>query len=464
MFTFTVKLSSLKFEDRLIPAFYHDLLIQRRNSKLKYCLISQYFDVSDGEHSHIHRNSSGGIRYFYGRDIKEEAINFDPVSDDSYVLPEDFEKFPRCHVSDGDLLMPIYGTIGKSAIYFKKRHGVAGVPRHIGILTLKPGVKDIDQYFLSCYFRNKSIRSKLIGASTGNIQKLLSLTTIKQTEIVLPDADLLSSVSNNERDAISLEAKAFSLLEDAKNLVYQKLPFDIRGIQEKKSFSVKLSDFETHDNSWSASLYRNLYIQTVAAVSSHPHFILSEYYSFEKGVEVGSKQYVSYCTCDFGAIPFIRTSDVVNNSPDYYTDFFVSSSEFSKSSVPSGRVLFTKDGKIGCVAMTDSSNHFLVSSGFAIFNVLDPDNPLGLTNEYLFTLLSMKEIGRYQGLMGTVVASTIPHLREDKINNFILPLLSKEDIEKVTSLVKEAFEDKAKRLDLLKKDDLLLDSFIKKAF
>ena len=48
-----------------------------------------------------------------------------------HIYPYDYEAFKRCHIKENDVLIAIYGTVGKSAIYKKEYIGVAGIPRHI---------------------------------------------------------------------------------------------------------------------------------------------------------------------------------------------------------------------------------------------------------------------------------------------------------------------------------------------
>jgi len=52
--------------------------------------------------------------------------------------------------------------------------------------------------------------------------------------------------------------------------------------------------------------------------------------------------------------------------------------------------------------------------------------------------------------MMTVVASTIPHLKEDRIESFIIPIIDKESIDKITELIKEAFILKDEKKVLIK--------------
>ena len=74
MHIFSTKVSDLKFENRLIPAFYYySQEIKKHNIEdgISYIKLGDYATISDGEHSAIPRNSKSGIRYLYGRNIKE---------------------------------------------------------------------------------------------------------------------------------------------------------------------------------------------------------------------------------------------------------------------------------------------------------------------------------------------------------------------------------------------------------
>lgn len=85
---FTVSSKDLKFGDRLVPSFYYYTSVIKEEHKkrgIEYFVLGEHATVSDGEHSAIPRNSKSGIRYLYGRNIKEGVVDFDPISDDSYI-------------------------------------------------------------------------------------------------------------------------------------------------------------------------------------------------------------------------------------------------------------------------------------------------------------------------------------------------------------------------------------------
>lgn len=82
----------------------------------------------------------------------------------------------------------------------------------------------------------------------------------------------------------------------------------------------------------------------------------------------------------------------------------------------------------------------IFGSGVERIRLNEYGKKLGLTNEYLFSILKLKEIGLYNSKRYTVTASTIPHLNEKMINRFIIPILDKETIDFVTKKLKVAFK------------------------
>ncbi|MDR2526898.1 MAG: hypothetical protein LBC92_03430, partial [Rickettsiales bacterium] len=63
----------------------------------------------------------------------------------------------------------------------------------------------------------------------------------------------------------------------------------------------------------------------------------------------------------------------------------------------------------------------------------------GVTSEYLFAILSNKWTGYFQALRNTVIAATIPHLREKRIENFEIPILDENTISNITKLMQKSF-------------------------
>jgi type I restriction enzyme, S subunit len=126
-------------------------------------------------------------------------------------------------------------------------------------------------------------------------------------------------------------------------------------------------------------------------------------------------------------------------------------------------VLFTKDGKIGVTAMVTAFDKLIIASGLIrLRRKSDAFKKFGITQEYLFTVLSLKETGFYPAIRRTVIASTIPHLREDRLKEIEIPILPKEKINLITEKVKEAFRLKDQKKRLVKKALKDIDDYFEK--
>lgn len=458
---FSINSKNLKRGDSLVPEFYYyNLVIKEKNliKGIEYIKLENY-KVSDGEHSAIPRNSIGGIRYLYGRNIREGCVDFDPISDEPYIDEEDYKRINRIHLKENDVLIPIVGTIGKSAIYKNEYVGIAGIPRHIAHITLGKDSKITPEY-LSVFFRSKYGKIQLYSLTTGNIQPLLSLTNLKTVEVPVLPQNIINKITINEQKANELLIKSGKKINEAKNIFYDSLGFDIKSIKGDFSFTIKIDDLLKNDI-WAPKHYDLLFEKINKEIlnnlkAERIRNIVGE--SFH-GIEVGSANYNEYLDKEDSDKPFIRTSDIVNYSIDIYPDFYVSEDIYSEinQKLQEKDVIFTKDGKIGAVGMIMKNDKCILSSGIQIMRLNEYAKSLNLTQEYLFLVLSIKEVGYYEAIRRTIVASTIPHLRPERINDMLIPIIARDKIEKITSCIEEAFSYKNDRIPLLIKNDKLFE-------
>ena len=460
---FEVSVNDLKFGDRLIPlCYYYSKFVKEENMKkgINYVKLGECCTISDGEHSAIPRNNKSGVRYLYGRNIKEGVVDFDPISDDSYIYTYDYDSFTRCHINPRDVLIAIYGTVGKSAVYREEYIGKAGIPRHIANITLKNSAPFTAEY-LTAFFRSKFGKWQMNSVMTGNIQQLLSLKNLRDFDIPIPDKEIIDEITASEEEAIECEIAAQEKLKEAQKLFYDGLNFDVNSVKRDFSFSIKFTELN-ETNMWSTSFYDKLYVKMAALLKEHNNAIpLRDITDMINGDEVGSDCYTKYIERAADDIPFIRTSDIVNNEVDLYPDYYIPSDALVGivQDVKAGDVIFTKDGKIACTAMIVESDKVILSSGLERIRLNSNGEKKGLTQEYLFTALNTPEIGRYAAIRRTVVASTIPHLRVERLKDIEIPIESDDHMKKITELVREAFRLKSRRKEILKNSENVLDNY-----
>jgi type I restriction enzyme S subunit len=180
----------------------------------------------------------------------------------------------------------------------------------------------------------------------------------------------------------------------------------------------------------------------------------------KKGDEVGSDNYNKYLDKKDNDIPFIRTSDLVNYEVDQFPDFYIPEEIYQelKQDIKAGDVLFNNDGKIGLVAMLTPQDKVIIQSHIKRLRLKAEAKKYNLTPEYLFLVLTIKEVARYQAERYTVIQSTIPTI-SNHIIDIQIPILDKNSIDEITKLVKEAFELKDEKKKLIKEVREEIDNY-----
>lgn len=451
--TFEINKTDISLDYRFEASYYYFSKIIKDRSlnngvaydKLKnMCVL-----ISDGEHSAIPRQKELGVRYLYGRNIKDGIVNFDPNTDSSYITEENYQKFKRIHIKENDILLTIVGTIGKTALYKQDYIGIAGIPRHIAKIRLKDN-SDVSPEYIVAFFLSKLGKWQLNNITTGNIQPLLSIGNIENLDIPIIPPILQDEITIKEQKFIECESKSLSLISQAQQLFYSRIDVDFKAIKKANTFTVNKSDFADADL-WTPTYSYPLYVNTLRAIQAKWQTVsIGEIADLKKGDEVGSDTYIGYLDKRKTDVPFVRTSDIVNYEIDQYPDFYIPEEIYNElgQGFQAGDFLFTKDGKIGMVGMITEYDKAIISSGFAGLRLNKKATVYHISPEYLFLCLSIKEIGIYASKRRTVVASTIPHLREERLKEIEIPILDKNTIDEITKLVKEAFrlKDEKKRL------------------
>ncbi|MCK4357242.1 MAG: hypothetical protein KAW92_00590 [Candidatus Cloacimonetes bacterium] len=462
--SFTITSKDIGMGFRFEPSFYYySTVLKRRNldKGIEYIKLDDLSEkISDGEHSHIPRQKEKGIRYLYGRNIKEGIVNFDPISDAPYISEKNYKDFKRTHIKQNDLLLTIVGTIGKSALYKTEYIGKAGIPRHIAKITIKKD-SHITPEFITAFFRSKIGKWQLLNITTGNIQPLLSIKNIRTLDIPKTNRKFIKNITKLEDKALENEINALSLLQQAQQFFYQILNVDFSKIKKENFYPVNLSNFKNIDL-WTPKYSCPLYINTLKAIQKKWQTVtFGEIAVVKKGDEVGSDNYNKYLDKKDTDVPFIRTSDLVNYEVDQFPDFYIPEEIYQElnQDIKAGDVLFNNDGKIGLVAMLTAQDKVILQSHIRRLRLKrEAIEKYNLTREYLFLVLSIKEIAKYQADRYTVIQSTIPTISNHLID-IEIPILDKDSIDEITKLVRQAFKLKNEKKKLIQEVREEIDSY-----
>ncbi|MBU1180558.1 restriction endonuclease subunit S [Patescibacteria group bacterium] len=429
-------------------------VIEKEKWTPKYAYIFKKLETSSDAIELENFVSEGPINGIDLRGFNEKGRNYIRISDMrrffisySDIKKVELNKIPKkIQLQEKDILISRKGTPGISVITTK-----ADIDNVIGTEAILLRIKeDYDPYYLVAFLNSKVFFEQVLNNLSGAVAPGINHPSLKKLKI-LYDKHLVKNISDKVKKTIELHVKANSILINAQNIFYQKFGLDFSKIEKENTFSVNLSDFAETDL-WTPSYSYPLYVNILKAIKKKWKTTpLGEIATVKKGNEVGSDKYNKYLDQKDSDIPFIRTSDLVNYEVDQFPDYYIPEEIYQelKQDIKVGDVLFTKDGKIGMTGMITKNDNVIIASGISSLRLKTEAKKYNLTPEYLFLLLSLKETGLYPSIRRTVIASTLPHLREERLREFEIPILDKNSIDEITKLIKEAFELKDEKKKLI---------------
>ena len=403
--------------------------------------------LTDGEHAG-QKFVEQGVLFVKNSSVKRYSIN---EFDGFYITHKKNEVLKRSKLQKNDVLFTTIGNIGISAVV---NENVENANINQNVVRMKINEQFTTPQYLSCFLNSKITRFQVDNLFSSNIYPMLSYPKIKSLKIFIKDKKTENTVTQNLIKAEQYQVEALRLIKQAQEIFLKALNIDYSKITKKKHFAVSNAAFQKEDM-MTPEFFNPLLISALNEMEKHNICdALGNIADFKNGNEVGSANYKGYLERKEIDVPFIRTSDLVNYDFDTYPDYFIENSIYKEigQEIKGQEILFTKDGKIGLVAMTTDFDKCILGSGvLRIIAKEEKVNPF-----YLFITLSIKEIGLYQAQQRTVVASTIPHLREDRISDFKIPLI--ENQTEVIDLTSKAFELKNKRKILINESRILLEN------
>lgn len=402
--------------------------------------------LTDGEHAGQKFVESGAL-FVKNSSVKRYSIN---EFDGFYITHEKNNSLNRSRLQKDDVLFTTIGNVGISALV---NENVENANINQNVVRIRVNAAFTTPQYLSCFLNSKITKFQVENLFTGNIYPMLSYPKIKSIKVFVKDKKTENTITQNLIKAENCQIESIKLIKEAQSLFLKSLKIDCQKIANSKFYGIPSKQFY-NDDMMTPAFYFPLYTTTIREIEGNNNCVLlGNVADFRNGDEVGSINYKGYLERKETDIPFIRTSDLVNYDFDNYPDYYIEKTIYNdiNQDIKAKEILFTKDGKIGISAMTTESDKCILGSGILrIVPKEDKINPY-----YLFIALSVKEIGLYQAIQRTVVASTIPHLREDRIGDFKIPIIKNQ--EKIIELTEKAFDLKDVRKKLISESRILLE-------
>ncbi|WP_057938843.1 restriction endonuclease subunit S [Algoriphagus resistens] len=386
--------------------------------------------------------------------IKNSCVKRFVVSeyDGFYITHEKNRILQRSQLELHDVLFTTIGKyLGVAAVV---NEYLVGGNINQNVVRLRINKELASPQYLAAFLNSNVARYQIDSLFTGNTHPILTYPKLKSLKVFIKSREIHDLITENLLRAEKLAKDGLKKIDAAKLKFRKSLEIDFGKIGNNLMYQVPNNSFQTNDII-TPEFYRPLYVNTQIEIKKkHNCKTLGELAKFKSGNEVGSNNYKLFLDRSESDVPFIRTTDIINYEIDRYPDFFIDKEIFEdiNQEVEENDILFSKDGKIGLTAMITASDKCILGSG--ILRIIPMKNKID--PYYLFTALSVDEVGLYQARQRTIIASTLPHLRIDRISDFQIPIL--DNSEEISSLAKEGFELKEESKALVDSTRLILEN------
>jgi type I restriction enzyme S subunit len=437
--SFIVK--SAEIDDKFIVPYYKvKILLNKLAKKYKMLTLGEVSDYCISG-SYIPQYSKEGDIYIRVQNIRnfDVSLNEDDIV---FINPKAIKIPDKIRVKTGDMVL-VRTTIslsnfGNTAIISSHLNNSI-ISQHVTKLS----VTKLNPYFVACFLNSKLGKDQLVSAGYGSTRLELTHAQLKKVLVPIVSNQLQNKIGKIVLDAEDKHVKSLRFITTAKNMLLDALGIKINTLRKYKHYSVvsnKLEDMLT------PKYYYPFFIQVIANIEKKFRTVdLGNIAEISRGIEVGSENYRIYLEKKDTDVPFIRTSDIINNEIDNSPDYYVGEEIYNELNldIKENDILFTKDGKIGLVALTTKADRCIIASGIAKIRIKRNDP------YFVFAVLN-SFIGKFQAEQRTVISSTLPHLRPERLAEIRIPIISKANQKEISQLVKEAFELKRQKKELIK--------------
>jgi restriction endonuclease S subunit len=422
------------------------------------------------------------VPYLNVRDIKDGYIDF---SDTKFISEKVNEILKKSQMKEGQIILTMAGTIGNVAVAHK-------IPTKVNSnqatakITLKKGISPyFITAFLNCYYGKNQIIREIVSSVQPNI----FLFQIKNFKVPTTSGKKQKEVEKIYIQGLNELENSKLLYRQAETLLLDELKIKNLDLEDKLSYVVKLSEAEEQKRE-DAEYFQPKYKNLIEHIRKNCNGVcLGELVSIKKGIEPGAESYLDAPEISFNPPPplykggnssntpyqggdnppnplyqggilkgggskqFIRVSSmskygINDNDQKYLSDDLYN--ELKKDYEPKkGEILLTKDASPGIAYVLKNDIEGIISGGVLRLK-LNPSTSSGqeeIEDEYLALCLNSL-VGQMQAERDAG-GSVIMHWKPEQIKNVMIPILSKQTQQKISSLVRESFEKRIKAKELL---------------
>lgn len=210
-----IKEKQLQELEELEQTIFHDMFGDPIDNEKGWTTtpLNKICDVRDGTHDSPKYLASSNYVLITSKNVVNGFVDFTNVN---YISETDYNEInKRSKVDEGDIIMPMVGTIGKPCLI----HNIGDVNfaiKNVALIKFHKDSSILNTYLLDL-IRTHSFSNYLKSKNKGGTQKFVSLGTIRQLPIIVPSIDIQRKycvIADNIQKQIASVKKTKSELEE----------------------------------------------------------------------------------------------------------------------------------------------------------------------------------------------------------------------------------------------------------
>ena len=218
-----IKKEQLKDYDTLAQSIFYEMFGDPVENEKGWEVkkLMEICDVRDGTHDSPKYVESSNYMLITSKNIVNRAISFDDVN---YITEEDYNNInKRSKVDDGDIIMPMIGTIGNPVIVYLDNIHKFSI-KNVALIKFFHNTSILNRYLLELMISD-SFRKYLLSLNKGGTQKFVALGTIRRMDIILPPLPLQQSFAHKIEQIERQKAAVQSTITDLETLLAARMQY-----------------------------------------------------------------------------------------------------------------------------------------------------------------------------------------------------------------------------------------------
>ena len=218
-----IKKEQLKDYDALAQSIFYEMFGDPVENEKGWEVkkLMEICDVRDGTHDSPKYVESSNYMLITSKNIVNRAISFDDVN---YITEEDYNNInKRSKVDDGDIIMPMIGTIGNPVIVYLDNIHKFSI-KNVALIKFFHNTSILNRYLLELMISD-SFRKYLLSLNKGGTQKFVALGTIRRMDIILPPLPLQQSFAHKIEQIERQKAAVQSTITDLETLLAARMQY-----------------------------------------------------------------------------------------------------------------------------------------------------------------------------------------------------------------------------------------------